>query len=68
MPLPPQLMAKAHHMARQRFSRDVIAKLRAKRLASSLPAQQQKEPDEDDLGGYDVLEQMFHAGGNDKGR
>lgn len=67
MPLPPQLMAKAQHMARKRFAHDVIAKLRAKRLAGAVPVHE-KKPDEDDLGGYDALEQMFHAGDDDKGR
>lgn len=67
MALPPHLIAKARQMAKARFHHDVINKLRAKRLGGAVPAKE-KEPDEDDLGGYDALEQMYHAGGDDKGR
>lgn len=67
MALPPHMLAKAQHLARKRFSHEVISKLRARRLSGAVPAKE-KKPDDDDLGGYDALEQMYHAGDDDKGR
>lgn len=66
MPLTPALMEKARQIARAKFSKDVIGKLRAKRLRGAVPPAE-KRPDEDDLGEYDVLEKMY-AESNDKGK
>lgn len=68
MALSPHMLAKAREMARRKFSNDVLLKLRAKRLGAAVKPPQ-KEPDADDeLGGFDALEQMYHAGGEHSGR
>ncbi len=64
MPLPPHMTAQAQEMARKRFKEHIIGKLRAKRLGAAVK-QPEKKPD-DELGGYDELEQMYRASDADK--
>jgi 3-methyladenine DNA glycosylase/8-oxoguanine DNA glycosylase len=53
------MQSKVREMAKEHLRKALVGKLRAKRISALAPQAKSKEPDEDDLGHYDVLQKLY---------